>query len=117
MKSVVYHPSIRQSPDLYALAEKATRRLDEIVGEHRADAEAEWDTAEDANKQKGLVTLTIREHPEEVRGSMAREDLERPDVLRARLGLLWDDLLADRLHRLLREFHNGDESGENSDGR
>jgi hypothetical protein len=117
MKSVIYHPGIRQSPELYGLVEKATRRLDEIVGEHRSLAEAEWDTAEDANKQKGLVTLTIRELPEEVRGSMAREDLERPDVLKARLSLLWDDLLGDRLHRLLREFHNGDESGERSDGR
>src|SRR5207244_3251031 len=110
VKSVIYHPGIKQSPDLYGLAEKATDRLNEIVGMYGKEAEVEWDTSVDESKRKPLVTLTIRDLPEEVRGNIAREDLEKPDMLTLRLARLWGDLLQTRSHRLLRNLmENGDE--------
>ena len=109
MKSVIYHPGIKQSPELYGLAEKANRRLNEIVGEIGREAEAEWDAAEDEKSRKSLVKLTIRDLPEEVRGSFPREDLKDSSMLSLRLAGLWGDLLQARTHRLLRNLmDNGD---------
>ncbi len=101
MKSVIYHPGIKQSPELYGLAEKANRRLNEIAGEFGKDAEAEWDATEDEKSRKRLVKLTIRDLPEEVRGTFPREDLQDASMLTFRLAGLWGDLLGVRSLRLI----------------
>jgi hypothetical protein len=107
MKSVTYHQGIKQSPDLHGLAEQATHRLNEEVGPAAAQVEAEWDaTAANGGRQR-LVTLTLREPPEEARGSFAAEDLANPQILGFRLRAVWRDLLRQQTHRLMREFDEG----------
>ncbi len=108
MKSVTYHQGIKQSPDLYGLAEQATHRLNEEVGPAAAQVEAEWDATNDNGGRRRLVTLTLRDLPEEARGTFPVEDLNNPQMLGFRLRHVWMDLLRDRNHRLLREFHDGE---------
>jgi hypothetical protein len=105
MKSVTYHQGIKESPDLYGLAERATDRLNEEVGRAAAQVEAEWDATVANGGRQRLVTLTLREPPEEARGSFAAEDLANPEMLGFRLRAVWRDLLRQQTQRLLREFH------------
>ncbi len=113
MKSVIYHSGIKQTPNLHGLAEKATNRLKEIVGEYGQQTEAEWDAAEDQSKKERLVTLTLRDLSEEACGTFAAEELEDPLMLGFRLRAVWRALLRDRSDRLLREFQSDRTPGDN----
>jgi hypothetical protein len=92
MKEVIYRHGIRQTPKLLALAEQATKALEDVGGKKASLVSAEWDRGKGPRGSDLLVvTLSFS------RGSVMRvfepEELQYPPKREIDLRLLWGDLL------------------------
>jgi hypothetical protein len=107
--NVTYTEKARQKSEDFALLQRATNWLQEVVGPSASQATVEWDRNED-DKSHPLYTLKISDRPDAASASFDRDELAGGSLLRYRLSRVWDDLLQARSHRLLDELMRGNGS-------
>jgi hypothetical protein len=97
---VIYRPGLREAGPLLRLAEAATSRLEEVIGQTAEPVTAEWDRAENF-ALRPVVVLRLSDFSGSVMAIFEPQELEQPNELRSRLRFLWWDLLQIRSGKLL----------------
>lgn len=100
---IIYSEALRQSSDLFALAQRASQILEKVATRSSHLATAEWDFDKD---ERGRVVIRLR--LSDWIGSVAEiffpSEMSDTEALFGRLNGLWGDLLEIRSHRLLDEL-------------
>lgn len=106
---IIYSEALRQSSDLFALAQQATRVLEEVVGRSFLPIVAEWDRIADS-QDRPLIVLRLSDGTEKVMAHLAPTELTDAENLDIRLSRLWDELLEatsrKQLERLFESLGN-----------
>jgi hypothetical protein len=100
MKSLVFSDNVRQSKELYELAQQANALLEEVLGPSADLVSAEWERSKDA-KGRDLLNLRIADWSGSESAIFAPLELKETAGLRWRLNRLWGDLLQTQSHKLL----------------
>ena len=111
MKNVVFSDKVKQTPDLYTKAVRATEVLDRVLGTSADQVAAKWDAPED-DKSGRLLTLRISDWTGARSATLETSELEQPTQLGFRFYRLWGDLLQDRNEKQLRELLGTSGPGE-----
>ena len=99
---VIYGEGTRQ-PEQFRLLENASAKLEEHIGHSAANVTAEWERESDTPRGP-QYRLRISDPTGESAGSIATDVLGWPNLLRARLGILWDGVLQQRGEKLLKDL-------------
>src|SRR5690242_361432 len=78
MKEVVYRLGSPQDPALRALAEQATKILEEILGENACEVSAEWELAENGGGSPRVLILILSDWTGSAKGTFGSEELQSP---------------------------------------
>ena len=92
--NVVYSEKAKQRAEDFALLQKATDFLEEILKAKAAKVQAEWDRTEDAKGQT-IFTLRVSDSVDSASHSFTPEEL-KSSWLKFDLLRLWDDILRAR---------------------
>ncbi len=84
----------------FALAQKGTKRLIEVIGPDRDVVAGEWDCVTDESGQQ-ILTLHVFDHAGETTFSFAPDELISPSQTSFRMHRLWGDVLHARSGRIL----------------
>jgi len=110
---VTYEESIRQTDELFASTQQATRLLEDVLGRSADRVTAQWERSTDENG-RSVVILHLSDWTATVTARFSSAELNQAETLRARLHRLWGDLLQVRSHRLLDELLESIESASGS---
>jgi hypothetical protein len=100
---IIYSEALRQSSDLFALAQRASQLLEDVATRSSPLATAAWDFDRDERGQ-AVVLLRLSDWIASVTARFSPAELANVDALSGRLNRLWGDLLQVRSHRLLDEL-------------
>ena len=100
---ITYSEALRQSGDLFELAQRASQILEKVATRSSHLAAAEWDFDRD-EQGRAVVRLRLSDWIGSVTERFSLADLSDSEALFGRLNGLWGDLLAIRSHRLLDEL-------------
>ena len=92
MVSVTYSDEIRHDPEMNAIAESASGKLQEILSEWRLPVAAKWEVSPDHRQ----VVIALSDEWGEFRRNATPAKLKDPDNQEHLLRRVWDDLLANR---------------------
>lgn len=95
----------------YAMIEKASELLKDVLDPYSDRVSVDWDRMEDEHGQS-LYTMTLRYPPEMVQKSFTPEELQAPSDLWRPFSRLWQDLLRAREGRLWKELRALDDKEE-----
>src|SRR4051812_15049449 len=95
MKSVTYSEKAKEEKEGHALLQKATARLEEVLGPSAGLVSAAWDRTQD-ERGRVLYTLRLSDFTGEVFAAFTPDELRSSAHLRSRLLDLWGDLLQVR---------------------
>ncbi len=107
---VTYSEKARESREGYALLQRATERLEEIVRRSLDPVTAEWDRTQDDGEP--LYTLRLADWSGSATVDFRPKDLGDSGRLDNRLYRVWDELLEIRSHKLLERLRGSGESEE-----
>lgn len=109
MKEVVYTDRARQDPKEFAALQAVTNVLEEVSTPSRDIVTAEWDRATGPRGGPAYI-LRLSDWSGSASQVFEPNDLDpNSRSLRWRLFNLWDDVLANRTHRLLEDIRRGGE--------
>lgn len=101
---IIYSEALRQSGDLFALAQRASQVLEDVATRSAPRVTAEWDRDPEENGGN-FVRLRLSDWIGSVTARLSRAELSSDeDALVGRLNRLWGDMLEIRLDRLLDQF-------------
>jgi hypothetical protein len=98
--NVNYTDSVKDWREGFPLAQQATKRLEEVLGQSAKLVSAEWDRTED-EKGRALFLLRLKDFTGEVSRKLAPDDLRSSARTSFRMHQLWGNLLQVRNQRLL----------------
>ncbi len=101
--NVTYSEGVRQWDEGFLLAQKATERLEEILGPAAEQASAEWNRIED-EEGYAVFALRVRDSVGEVTTRFASDELQSEDETSIGLHLLWANLLGIHNHKQLEKL-------------
>ncbi len=90
--NIQYTDRVKQWAEGYPLIQRATDRLEEILGEDAGHVSGEWDRTED-QRDGGVATLRLRDSTGEVVRKFPLDELRSPPDTSFRLYRAWADLL------------------------
>ncbi len=86
-----YTDNVKQWPEGFELVQKATNRLEEVIGPANAPfMSGEWDRTEGEKGQKQF-TLHLKNPDGEVTSRFDLDDLQNPHLLSSRMHNLWNE--------------------------
>lgn len=100
MKEVIYGFGIQQEKELQELAEKATKTLDDLLGNEANDVSAEWDYGPGSHARPVFI-LRISDSDGSASAAIDPEEMKSAKDLRWRLRRLWGALLRVKSHKRL----------------
>jgi hypothetical protein len=101
--NATYSDRARQCAEDFALLQRATKCLEEVLGKSTNDVQAEWDQRQDA-RGRATYTLRISDWTGSVSVDFTPDELQSPSQVRYRMLRLWGDLLQIRSHKQLEEL-------------
>jgi hypothetical protein len=103
LKSVQVADAIRSRPEWADAVERASKKLEEVLGQYLDRVEVRWDLDMDSRGHE-FARLTLRDATGEVSGELALDELHDRWQMGYRLYALWGDLLQIRSHKELAEL-------------
>ena len=101
--NVNYTDSVKQWPDGYELAQKATNRLKEVLGKSEDKVSAEWGlTVDDRGRQ--VFSLRLNDPTGESERKITPDDLRETHRTAFHLHRVYGDLLQSGSEKLLKEL-------------
>jgi hypothetical protein len=104
--NVNYSDGVKELGDVYQLAQKATARLDELLGPEANTATVEWDRSPDY-KEHILLTLRLRDPIGEVTTQLWSDHLRSVPETEVRLNLLLSGLFGIHVKKRLANLDLG----------
>jgi len=100
--NVTYTDRVQDWPEAFALAQKATERLAEILKEDVDEVSGEWDTAE--GERGPELSLRVRDADGEAENQIRLNELREKPRTSIFLYGLWGDLLHHRSKKILQQI-------------
>jgi hypothetical protein len=101
--NINYSDDVRRWAEIFPLVQKATNRLEEILGSSAGMVSGEWDRIQD-EKGRDLLTLRLKDFTGEAVGRFVPDELRSASQTSFRLRRLWGDLLLIGSHKQLEKL-------------
>jgi hypothetical protein len=109
---VVIQPELQARPDLADLARRASRWLEQAIGEPSARVKAVWGLQTD-DRGRDVLELTLNDWTGSLAAQYSPEELQSEPRVSWRFIRQWGDLLQEYWHRRVRQYElQAAEAGE-----